>query len=796
MIIKKLLTKTIIFILCFTCFKVISDEIEFSSTDINLENEGKVIKAFNSEAKIPSKKIEIKSNKAEYVKKNKILVLENNVIFKDNLKDIIIKSDKIKYEYKKDLIFSKGNTEIKIKNNYFIESNEIFYDRKKSKIFGDGKTIIKDGEKNVYELNDKFSFDITKEIIKSKKSTITDQNGNKYEFEDLVINMKINEIIGKEIKVDFINSYFGNQNNDPILKGRGGYSNKKELKLYKAIFSTCNIKNKKCRGWELTSDEFKHNKTKKLFEYKNSWLKIFEKKIFYLPYFNHPDPTVKRKSGFLTPSYTASDSLGTSIILPYFKILDLDKDITFSPRIYSEKNFLLQNEYRQALENSNILTDFSFLVGNEGSKGHFFYNQVGEISNSTNYELNINQVKGDNYLKKHKLVGTSTLLNNDSLLLSNFDINWNYDSSSLSTSFKIYEDLTRVYSDRYQYIYPDFKYIKRIEIPNNYNGNFDFSSYGYNKNYNTNINESVLTNDFLFSSNEYVTSNGISTNYNLLLKNSNSYSNNSTTFDNNANYNLYSTLKINTSLPLQKKINEYIHYLKPVASIRYSPNGNKNISDKDILLNYDNAFSLNRIGTPHQVEGGKALTLGLEFKRNYLDGSNILDFKIANVLRNNEDPSLPKKSKLNKTRSDIFGNLNYNFNENIKLGYYFSYDKDLEYSNLDQINFDFNVNNFFSNISYYIEHNDLEDNENIKSKSKYKFDKENHITFEIAKDLKDNFTQYYDLIYTYETDCISLSLNYNNTFSRDGSLEPNKSLSFLIKIIPFSEIGVPNLNVN
>ena len=140
--------------------------------------------------------------------------------------------------------------------------------------------------------------------------------------------------------------------------------------------------------------------------------------------------------------------------------------------------------------------------------------------------------------------------------------------------------------------------------------------------------------------------------------------------------------------------------------------------------------------------------------------------------------------------------MNYNFNENIKLGYYFSYDKDLEYSNLDQINFDFNVNNFFSNISYYIEHNDLEDNENIKSKNKYKFDKENHITFEIAKDLKDNFTQYYDLIYTYETDCISLSLNYNNTFSRDGSLEPNKSLSFLIKIIPFSEIGVPNLNVN
>ncbi len=796
MTIRKLIIQTIILSLCLVNFNVLSDEIQFLSSNIKLKNNGALLQAFNSETKIPSKKIKIKSDKVEYLKPDKILILNDNVILRDNQKDLIIKSENIKFEYKKDLIYSKGYTEIEINNYYKIKSKDIFYNRKLNKIYGDKKTIVEDGQKNIYELIDKFSFDINQEIIKSKNSEITDNNGNKYKFEDLIINIKRNEIIGKEINVEFTNSYFGNKNNDPILKGRGGYSNDKELKLYKAAFSTCNIENKNCRGWELISEEFKHDKTKKLFEYKNSWLKIFDQKIFYLPYFNHPDPSVDRKSGFLTPSYTASDSLGTSVILPYFKILDLDKDITFSPRIYSEKNFLLQNEYRQALENSKILTDFSFLIGNEGTKGHFFYNQIGKFNNKLNYELNINDVKGDNYLKKHKLIETSSLIKNDSLLLSNFDIDWDFNNSNLSTSFKMYQDLTRVYSDRYQYIYPDYKFIKRIDIPENYNGKFDFSSYGFNKNYNTNINETVLTNDFLFSSNEYIASNGFATNYNLLLKNSNSYSNNSKTFDENTNYNLYGTLKIDTSLPLQKNMDEYVNYLKPIVSFRYSPNGNKNISDKDILLNYDSAFSLNRIGTSHQVEGGKAVSLGLEFKKNYLDGRNILDFKIANVLRSKEDASLPKKSKLNNTRSDIFGNLDLNLNENVNLGYYFSYDKDLEYSNLDQINLNFGINNFFSNISYYVEHNDLEDVENIKNKSSYNLDDENKFTFEIAKDLNENFTQYYDLIYTYETDCISLSLNYNNTFSRDGSLEPNKSLAFLIKIIPFTELGVPNLNVN
>ena len=70
---------------------------------------------------------------------------------------------------------------------------------------------------------------------------------------------------------------------------------------------------------------------------------------------------------------------------------------------------------------------------------------------------------------------------------------------------------------------------------------------------------------------------------------------------------------------------------------------------------------------------------------------------------------------------------------------------------------------------------------------------ENSFEFSTSKDLIDDFTEFYNLIYTYETDCISLNLNYNKSFYRDGTLEPNESLSFLIKIIPFTELGVPNL---
>ena len=127
------------------------------------------------------------------------------------------------------------------------------------------------------------------------------------------------------------------------------------------------------------------------------------------------------------------------------------------------------------------------------------------------------------------------------------------------------------------------------------------------------------------------------------------------------------------------------------------------------------------------------------------------------------------------------------------MGYIFSYDKDIKYSNLDGLNMDLSLNNFFTNIYYYAEDNDLDNKETVRSKSDYIINKENKISFDISKDLRDDFTQYYDLIYEYKNDCLSLSFNYNKSFYSDGNLEPNTSLSFLIKIIPFTELGVSDI---
>ena len=92
-----------------------------------------------------------------------------------------------------------------------------------------------------------------------------------------------------------------------------------------------------------------------------------------MPYFNHPDPSVKRKSGFLTPFYKGSGNLGSSINIPYFYSLSNSKDLTFKPRIYMDNDFIFHGEYREAYKNSN-LNNSSFNRNGNDTSSHIFAN--------------------------------------------------------------------------------------------------------------------------------------------------------------------------------------------------------------------------------------------------------------------------------------------------------------------------------------------------------------------------------------------------------------------------------------
>ena len=781
---------TILFIFLYN-INLEADEILFDSGNLKIQNNGNTIYGKEIIAKIPSKNIEIEGDKSIYDKINSKLTLIDNVKVYDRNKNVYIESNNLIYDQIENTIYSHGKTLIKVDDIYEINSKDMLYDRNSMRLSSKQDTIIEDNKLNIYNFEQGFLFDTIKEIISSKKTNITDSSNNNYSFENTKINLKTNEIVGKELKIDFIDSFFGNEKNDPKLSGKSAFTDDDKTKVFKTVFSTCNMINKSCRGWELQSEEFTHDKKKKLFEYKNSWLKVFNKKLFYFPYFSHPDPSVKRKSGFLTPTYQSSNNLGKSVNIPYFYVLSDAKDMTFNPRIYSDNDFILQAEYREVFENSNLISDFSINSDEENTNTHFFAEYEGNLNSGTEFDLQIQSVSNDNYLQIHHLGNkqTSPLVIDESLLTSQLTLDKDFDEkTNLNTSFIVYEDLSKTDNDRYQYIFPDFNFTKDLDIDESYNGNFRFTSSGFQKNYDTNKYEVLFNNDFLFESYKFVSQGGISTDYDLLLKNFNAYAENSSTYEDKNDHEIYSTILLKSELPLKKELSNSNNFLKPVISARFSPDNAKNISTEDIRLNYDNLFSLNRIGRTDMVEGGRSVSIGLEFENQNLSNEKIFGFKIGNVIKDKQNSKLPTKSKLDQTRSDLVGDISFNINDNLDVDYKFSYDRDLDHSNYDSLGLNFKINNFVTGFDYVAESKELGNTETIKNNTKLNFTEEHSLSFNTAKDLKNDFTEYVNLIYQYETDCLSASIEYNKKFYRDGNLIPVKNLQFVIRFIPFTEI--------
>ena len=111
----------------------------------------------------------------------------------------------------------------------------------------------------------------------------------------------------------------------------------------------CKDDPKKPPLWQVKGARIIHDQTDKMLYFENAQLEFFGVPIAYLPYASAPDPTVKKKTGFLMPEIKANPTYGYGIETPFFWDIAPDYDATFSPRFTTQQGVLFQAEFRQRL---------------------------------------------------------------------------------------------------------------------------------------------------------------------------------------------------------------------------------------------------------------------------------------------------------------------------------------------------------------------------------------------------------------------------------------------------------------
>ena len=769
-----------------------SESFFLKSQNIEILKEGEVINAYKGTAISNDKNLEIVSDKFIYLKNLDILKSIGNGLAK-------IKSEKIEIKYDS-AIFDQKNLNIKANNNveifqkdggYIIKNDEIFFDQRKNIISSDKTSKIEDNNGNTHYV-DSFVYEINKNLIKVKNLVSKDEEENTFKTSIAFINTNSKKVFGKDVKIDLNNP---SNENDYRLKGNSVTMDNDASEIIKGVFTTCK-KRDDCPPWQFSAKKIKHDKKKREILYNDAILKLYDVPVAYFPKFFHPDPTVKRKSGFLIPSIKSSSNSNNFLNTPFFYAIADNKDATFTPRFYPDDKLLLQTEYRQKNSKSSHFADFSFAAEkNNNSKNHFFYefdkNFTVKDFDSSEMNLKIQTTSNDTYLRSDKL--ESKLIDDNDIMENSVSFDLYSNDLSVNLSSTVYENLNEKNNDRYEYILPRLSLVKNFGNFGDLTGNFSLESDTLVRQYDTNIQEKRNVNNFIFNSSSLINKFGFLNSHEFLIRNTNSENRNSS-YKNKKNLFLSGVYKYNSSLPLIKENNNYQNIFKPKLSFRAAPNHTKDERDKEKKIDITNVYSIDRATDDTSIEGGMSLAYGFDYSiLDKLKTKEIFNLKLANNIRLEENDDLTNSNQIGEKTSNVFSEISYSPNEILTTKYTSSIKdniKDIDYENLiSQIR----VNNFVTTFDYLNENNTSAKSSYLTNTTSYTLDEANSLSFSTRKNKTKDLTEYYNFMYQYKNDCLAASIEYNKDFYSDRELKPDESIMFKLTITPFAEVSGPNM---
>jgi LPS-assembly protein len=244
---------------------------------------------------------------------------------------MLLQADELVYDNDNARVTAKGNVEIYY-GNYTLLADRIVYDRNSNTLAAEGNVSIKDPDGAV---------------ITSDQITLTD------DFRDGFIDAL--KLVTKDDTRIVASSAQRQAGNVTVFE--------------KAWFTPCKVCEEnpsKPPTWRIRAGKITHKRDQATISFKNVVFDFLGVPVLWTPYFQMADPTVKRKSGFLMPSYSHSGELGSTVQIPYYFALSDHYDFTFAPMITEKAGTLLLGDWRQRLSSGAYRVELAG-VWNDGT---------------------------------------------------------------------------------------------------------------------------------------------------------------------------------------------------------------------------------------------------------------------------------------------------------------------------------------------------------------------------------------------------------------------------------------------
>ena len=237
-------------------------------------------------------------------------------------KTIGFEADNVVVDQADGSLFATGNVELKQANNT-LRADEVTYYRNQNKAIARGNVVHIDGDGTVtnaaiMEIDTEFSHILAETIIS-------------------------NFTTGEWLSADQA---------DRIAGDRG---------IFDASRFTpckCDFLNGERPLWDIKASQSVRNEKTQTITHYNMRMSVLNVPVGYLPFLSHPDWTVRRRSGVLTPSFIISSDLGFTPSIPYYQIIDETSDVEFTTYKYQYRGLGVKSRYRKLWDRAELNATF------------------------------------------------------------------------------------------------------------------------------------------------------------------------------------------------------------------------------------------------------------------------------------------------------------------------------------------------------------------------------------------------------------------------------------------------------
>lgn len=274
----------------------------------------------------------------------------------------------------------------------------------KTNISADEATKISD---SIYQFSGKVQLRDSEQTLLANEAKYNQRTGELWASGNISYKKDAMELYGNEASIN-LNSNTGTvQGVDFRLTDRHtrGEAKNAELQgknlttLKSVTYTSCNPGQE---DWLLHASTVKLNRQDGVGDAYNVYLSFMHVPFFYFPYISFPIND-KRKSGFLTPTFSHGSTSGDEVSIPYYLNLSPDTDATLTPRYYSKRGNLLATEVRYLRPHSEGNMVLEYLPYDrlyKDTRSWFNYVHHGWTSSDLHSDIELNLVSDSQYFEQ------------------------------------------------------------------------------------------------------------------------------------------------------------------------------------------------------------------------------------------------------------------------------------------------------------------------------------------------------------------------------------------------------------